>query len=124
MLNQVPIDFLSLLLSYGPTIFSIAFQIIILVFAILILKKNSYKYGTTLMLSSILSLATSIIFISIQYPYLFILLYFELGFDSFTAQMINLTWSFVLFGLSTASTILLVISIIQIYKTHKKDRIN
>ena len=124
MLNQIGLDFLSILLSYGPTIFVMTFDIVILVFAILIFKKNSYKYGITLMMSSIISLATSIIFISIQYPTLFGRLYIDLGLDFSAVQMIHLTWSFVLFGLSTTSTILLVISIIQIYKTHKKDRID
>ena len=122
MLNQIGLEFLSLLLSYGPTIIAIAFDITILVFAILVLKKNSYKYGITLMLTSIISLASSITYISIQYPFLWYRLEVELGLPVMEALLILNTWGFVFFGLNTTSAILLVISIILIYKTHKKDR--
>ena len=124
MLNQIVLDFLSLLLSYGPTIFVMAFDIVILVFAIIIYKRNSYKYGITLMISSILSLASNVIYISIQYPFLGYRLQVELGLPIIEVLLILNTWGFVFFGLNTASAILLVISIIKIYKTHKKDRID
>jgi len=123
MLNQIGLELLSYLIMYLPNIVAITFNIIILVFAILIYKRNSYKYGITLMISSILSLASSIIYISIQYPYLFTLLY-DLGLPMIEAALIMSTWSFFFFGLNTASAILLFISIIQIYKTHKKNRID
>ena len=124
MLNQIVLDFLSLLLSYGPTIFVMAFDIVILVFAIIIYKRNSYKYGITLIISSILSLASNVIYISIQYPFLGYRLQVELGLPIIEVLLILNTWGFVFFGLNTASAILLVISIILIYKTHKKDRID
>jgi len=124
MLNQIAGDLFSYLLSYLPTILAMTFNIVILVFAILIYKRNSYKYGITLMISSIISLASDILFISIQYPYLFIRLYVELGLPWAVVNMILMTWSFVFLGLYTISTILLVVSISQIYKTHKKDRID
>jgi len=95
-----------------------------LVFAILILKKNSYKYGITLMISSIISLVPNIISISIQYPSLLYRLDIELGLPLIEVLLIMNTLSFVFFGLNMASTILLVISIILIYKTHKKERID
>ena len=124
MLNQIVLDFLSLLLSYGPTIFVMAFDIVILVFAIIIYKRNSYKYGITLIISSILSLTSNVIYISIQYPFLGYRLQVELGLPIIEVLLILNTWGFVFFGLNTASAILLVISIILIYKTHKKDRID
>ena len=124
MLNQIGLELFSYLLSYLPTIFAITLNIVILVFAILIYKRNSYKYGITLMISSIISLASSIIYISIQYPYLAMRLYVELGLPISMVNMILMTWSFVFMSLNTTSTILLVVSISQIYKTHKKDRID
>jgi len=124
LLYQIGLDFLSFLLSYGTTIFVITFDIIMLVFAILILKKNSYKYGITLMISSIISLVPSIFYISIQYPSLLYRLDIELGLPLIEVLLIMNTLSFVFFGLNMASTILLVISIILIYKTHKKERID
>jgi len=123
LLYQIGLDFLSLLLTYGPTIIAMAFDITILVFAILVLKKNSYKYGITLMLSSIISLASSITYISIQYPFMGYRLQVELGLPIIEVLLILNTWGFVFFGLDTTSVIFLVISIILIYKTHKKDRI-
>jgi len=101
-----------------------AFDIVILVFAIIIYKRNSYKYGITLIISSILSLASNVIYISIQYPFLGYRLQVELGLPIIEVLLILNTWGFVFFGLNTASAILLVISIILIYKTHKKDRID
>jgi len=44
----------------------------------------------------------------------------ESGLSVWEAAIITSIWSFLFFGLNTTSTILLVISIIQIYKTHKK----
>ena len=124
MLNQSGLEFISYILNYLPTILTITFNIIILVFAILIFKKNSYKYGITLMMSSIISLAYSILFMSIQYPDLIYLLYFDLNLPMSIVNMILITWSFVFLGLNTLSTILLVVSISQIYKSHKKVRID
>ena len=124
MLNQIVGDLFSYLLSYLPAILAITFNIIILVFAILIYKRNSYKYGITLMISSILSLASSIIYISIQYPNLYIRLVYELGLPWAVVNLILMTWSFVFLSLNTTSAIFLVVSISQIYKTHKKDRID
>ena len=124
MLNQIVGDLFSYLLSYLPAILAITFNIIILVFAILIYKRNSYKYGITLMLSSIILITSNIIYISIQYPYLFIRLYVELGLHWSVAELIMMTWSFVFLSLNTVSTILLIVSISLIYKTHKKDRID
>jgi len=54
------------ILLYLPNIFTIISFSIILVFAIFIYKRNSYKYGITLIVTSIIFLALDIIFISIQ----------------------------------------------------------
>ena len=124
MLNQIGLELLSYLIMYLPNIVAITFNIIILVFAILIYKRNSYKYGITLMISSIIFLASDIIYLSIQYPFLPIRLHDESGLSFAVISLILMSINFFFLSLYTASAILLVISIIQIYKTHKKDRID
>jgi len=123
LLNQIGLELFSYFLSYLPTILAITFNIIILVFAILIHKRNSYKYGITLMISSIISLASSIIYISIQYPFLVIRLH-DVGLPNSVISLILMIGNFIFLSLNATSTILLVVSISQIYKTHKKDRID
>ena len=124
MLNQIGLELLSYLIMYLPNIVAITFNIIILVFAILIYKRNSYKYGITLMISSIIFLASDIIYLSIQYPFMPLRLLDELGLSFAEISLILMSINFFFLSLYTASAILLVISIIQIYKTHKKDRID
>ena len=124
MLNQISLDFFSYLLTYLPTILAMTFNIILLVFAILIYKRNSYKYGITLMISSILLLVTDIIYISIQYPFLPYRLQVELGLSYIEIAIILTIISIVFLILNTASTIMLVVSMYLIYKTHEKDRID
>lgn len=124
MLNQIVTELIIYFLNYLPTILAMTFNIIILVFAILIYKRNSYKYGITLMISSIISLASNILFISIQYPYLAMRLYVELGLSLSMVSMILMSWGVVFMCLNTASGILLVVSISLIYKTHKENRID
>jgi len=48
----------------------------------------------------------------------------ELGLSFAEISLILMSINFFFLSLYTASAILLVISIIQIYKTHKKDRID
>jgi hypothetical protein len=113
-------DFLTALVSYIPTFIAITFDIIILIFAIFIFKKNSYRYGIFLMLFAILSLVQSIIFIAIGYPDLFYRLVMDMGFDYTTANMIMMSISLVFLAINVASTIFLIVAIIQIYKTHQR----
>ena len=124
MLNQIVTDLIIYFLNYLPAILVINFNIVILVFAILIYKRNSYKYGITLMISSIILIVSNIIYISIQYPYLGMRLYIELGLPISIVNMILMSWSLVFTSLNTASGILLVVSISLIYKTHKENRID
>jgi len=124
MLNQIIGTLFSYLLSYLPAILVITLNIVILVFAILIYKRNSYNYGITLMISSIILIASNIIYISIQYPYLAMRLYMESGLPISIVNMILMSWSFFFLSLNTASAILLVVSISLIYKTHKENRID
>ncbi|HUW89049.1 MAG TPA: hypothetical protein VMV43_00870 [Candidatus Nanopelagicaceae bacterium] len=124
MLNQIDEVLISYTLTYVPNVLSITFNIVLLVFAILICKRNSYSYGITLMLSSIISLASEIIYIFIQYPYLNYRLQVELGFPMGLVMLIVMTVYLVLVSLNATSAILLVVSIWLIYKTHKKDRID
>ena len=124
MLSQTIGTLSSYLLSYLPAILAITLNIVILVFAILIYKRNSYKYGITLMISSIILIVSNIIYISIQYPYLGMRLYIELGLPISIVNMILMSWSLVFTSLNTASGILLVVSISLIYKTHKENRID
>jgi len=123
MLNQLGGDFLIIFLNYLPTLLGMTFNIIILIFGILIYKKNSFKYGMFLMLSSIMALASSITYIVIGYPTLFFRLYYELGFDVSTVNMIIVTLNFVFLSLNTLSSIFLVISLYLIYKEHSQLRV-
>jgi len=110
------------LTDYLPTLMAIVFQIVILVFAVR-MRKNSYKYGLTLMLSAIISLVYGVLYISIQYQGLYYLLYIVQGLPYGLVHAIMTILFYVFLGLSTASSILLVISITQIYKTHANARI-
>lgn len=124
MLNQLEVDLITFISAYSSTLMNIIFSSIILVFAILIYKRNSYEYGITLMISSIISLASNIIYFSIQYPFLGIRLFVELGLPVSEVSLIIMIWNFVFVSLYTTSTIFLVVSIYMIYRTHKKDRID
>jgi len=123
MLNQ-SITLLEYLLTYLPVILAITLNIVLLVFATLIYKRNSYNYGITLMISSILLIASNIIYISIQYPFLAYRMFVEQGLHIDVIRLITMAWSFVFLSLNTTSTIFLVVSIYLIYKTHQKDRID
>jgi len=123
MLNQITGDFFAILLSYTPTFLAISLDIIILVFAIFIYKRNSYRYGIYLMMFSILSLIDNILYISIQYQDLWYRLVYVIGVPLSVAIMIIAILGVIFFALNLTSTIFLIVSIYQIYKTHKKDRI-
>lgn len=113
-------DFLTAFVNYIPTFIAITFDIIILIFAIFIFKKNSYRYGIFLMLFAILSLIQSIIYIAIGYPDLFYRLVMDMGLDFTAANMIMISISLVFLALNVTSTIFLIVAIIQIYKTHQR----
>ncbi len=123
MLNQITGDFFPILLSYTPIFLAISLDIIILVFAIFIYKRNSYRYGIYLMMFSILSLIDNILYISIQYQDLWYRLVYVIGVPHSAALMIIAIFSVIFFALNLTSTIFLIVSIYQIYKTHQKDRI-
>jgi len=123
MLNQITGDFFAILLSYTPIFLAISLDIIILVFAIFIYKRNSYRYGIYLMMFSILSLIDNILYISIQYQDLWYRLVYVIGVPLSVAIMIIAILGVIFFALNLTSTIFLIVSIYQIYKTHKKDRI-
>jgi len=124
MLNQIVGNLFSYILSYIPTVLAMSFNIVLLVFAIFIYSRNSYKYGITLMISSILLIVSDVIYISIQYPYLSYRLYVESGFPMSLVNLILMVWSLIFLSLHTASAILLIVSLSLIYKTHKRDKID
>ncbi len=124
MLNQIPGDLFSYLITYSSNLLTITFYILILVFAILIFKRNSYNYGITLIISSILLLTSNLIYMSIQYPYMAFRLQIELGFPLSIVILTIFTWNLVFLILNSTSAIFLVVSIYLIYKTHRKDRVN
>jgi len=124
MLNQIPVDLFSYLITYSSNLLTIIFYILILVFAILIFKRNSYNYGITLIISSILVLTSNIIYMSVQYPYMAYRLEIELGLPFSIVLLTIFTWSLVFLILNSISAIFLVVSIYLIYKTHRKDRVN
>ena len=124
MLNQIPGDLFSYIIAYSSNLLTITFYILILVFAILIFKKNSYNYGIILIISSILLLTSNIIYMSVQYPYMAYRLEVELGFPWSIVILTIFTWNLVFLILNSTSAIFLVVSIYLIYKTHRKDRVN
>jgi hypothetical protein len=123
MLNQMPGDFFLYIMIYSSNLLTITFYTLILVFAILIFKRNSYNYGITLIISSILLLTSNLIYMSIQYPYITYRLEIELGFPWSIVILTIFTWNLVFLILNSTSAIFLVVSIYLIYKTHRKDRI-
>ena len=120
MLNQIYGDFFSNFLTYLPTLLALSLDIVLLVFAIKIMR-SSYKYGITLMISSILLITSNVIYIAIQYPYLGLRLYMESAFPMLLVNLILTLWSFVFLSLNTTSAILLIVSLSMIYNTHKRD---
>lgn len=118
MLNQM-IGSLSILINYIPTIITLSLNIVILIFAIFILKKNSYKYGLFLMISSIFLIISDVIYIAVGYPDLFYRLYYELGFDSATVTMITFSISMIFFILNLTGAVFLFIAVYLIFKTHR-----
>jgi hypothetical protein len=124
MLNQIPGDLFSYLITYSSNLLTITFYIFILVFAILIFKRNSYNYGITLIISSILILTSNLIYMSVQYPYMAYRLEVELGLPWSIVILTIITWNLVFLILNSLSAIFLVVSIYLIYKTHRKDRAN
>ena len=124
MLNQIPGDIFSYFITYSSNLLTITFYIFILVFAILIFKRNSYNYGISLIISSILILTSNLIYMSVQYPYMAYRLEVELGLPWSIVLLTIITWNLVFLILNSISAIFLVVSIYLIYKTHRKDRAN
>ena len=122
MLNQIPGNLFSYLITYSSNILTITFYILILVFAILIYRRSSYNYGITLIISSILILTSNIIYMSVQYPYMIFRVEVEFGLS--VVLLTIYIWSLVFLILNSTSAIFLVVSIYLIYKTHRKDRVN
>ncbi|MFX1496381.1 MAG: hypothetical protein ACFFBH_02535 [Promethearchaeota archaeon] len=120
MILQIP--FISLFSTYGPLIIFLSFDIAILIFAIFIYKKNSYKYGLYLMISSIISIVSNVIIIAINYPYLGYTLQAVYGFPSSTVAIILSILSLFFLVLGVSSKILLFLAIYLIYKTHRPHR--
>lgn len=120
MILQIP--FISWLSSYGPILIYMSFDIVILIFAIFIYKKNSYKYGLYIMISSIISIISSVILIAINYPYLAYTLTAVYGFSSYMVGFVLSMLGLMFLALGISSTILLFLGIYKIYKTHRPNR--
>ena len=118
MLNQIPGDIFSYIITYSSNLLTIVFYILILVFAILIYRRSSDNYGITLIISSILVITSNIIYIAIQYPYLAFRVE-DLGIPLSLVFSTIYIWSLVFIILNSISTIFLVVSIYLIYKTHR-----
>lgn len=110
-------------LIYLGNILGIIFYTIILIFAIFIYKRNSYKYGITLIVYSIIFLALNIIWISIQGADLAYRLVEESGLPGMTVSLIILTLDLTFKIITAIGMIILIVSIYLIYKTHRKDKI-
>lgn len=116
MLNQFQVLF-SL-----PHFTWIALYIVIIIFANRIHKENSYKYGLTLLIFSIIALINNVISFIVQISDLYSLLLFQLNLPYGFVHTIMTALSWLSFGLNLASMILLVVSVVNIYKTHETSR--
>lgn len=121
MLLQVG-DIIITAINFLPTIVEMGLFITILVFAIFILKKNQYRYGLFLLLSSIFMLIYYAIYLSINYPYLPFTLHDELGIPYSIVSLIILSISILFWALRITSFVFLFISVYFIYQTHKINR--
>ena len=115
-------DIFALFINYIPIIVEIGLFIAILVFAIFIFKRNQYKYGLFLILSSIFMLVYYAIYISINYPYLFYTLEHVFGMPFPMINLIMMSISFLFLILRIASLVFLFLSVYFIYRTHKINR--
>lgn len=115
-------DIFVLIINYIPTIVEICLFIAILVFAIFIYKKNQYKYGLFLMLSSIFKLVYYTIYCSINYPYLSYTLQ-VLGTPLITIAFIMMNINILFWALNITSLVFLFLSVYFIYRISKR-RIN
>ena len=116
MLNQFAVIF-SL-----PYFTWIALYIVIIIFANRIHQENSYRYGLTLLIFSILALINNIISLIVQISDLYSFLMFQLNLPYGIVHTIMTTFTYLSFGLNLASMILLVVSVVNIYKTHRANR--
>ena len=116
------IDIFAMVINYIPTIIEMGLFVAILVFAVFILKKNQYRYGLFLLLSSIFMLVYYAIYISINYPYLSYTLYVLFGMSLSMVSLIYLSVSILFWALRITSFVFLFISVYFIYQTHKNNR--
>ncbi|MFX1479996.1 MAG: hypothetical protein ACFFCI_17900 [Promethearchaeota archaeon] len=114
--------FLSYSAIYLPTFIYLGFDIALLVIAIFIYKRNSYKYGLYLMISSIISIASSILFISLNYPFLINELMIR-GLSLAEISIILMILNLISLILGTTSAIFLFLAVYKVYQTHKRNRI-
>jgi hypothetical protein len=99
-----------LILSSTPQLIFIGFYIAILIYAIFMYKKNSYKYGRFLMISSIMLIISNI------YSFLWNYLEFTIG------TIITGLLGYIFFSLEIIGFVFLFLSVFHIYKVHNKDR--
>jgi hypothetical protein len=116
-------DFFLYFMVFFPNLIYSGFDIAILIVGILIKRKKSYNYGLYLVISSIISLVSTIIYFTLYYP----LLINDFGSDPYTPtpqhfmrDLILLICNLLFLGLRISNEILLVLAFYKIYQTHKK----
>jgi hypothetical protein len=117
-------DFLLYIMTYLPAIIYSSFDLAILTLGVFIKRNNSFKYGLYLIIASIVSLLSTIIYYSIYYP----LLVSDIGNNPFQPstpqdimkELILLICNLLFLGLGISNEILLVLAFYNIYQTHKK----
>lgn len=107
----------------GPII-NMIFDILILIFAIFIYKKNSYGYGLFLAIFAIISIISGIIYFSIDYPNLAYRLNVEAMIPLQIVQIILFIWGTIFLVLDIISVMFLVLAVYKIYITHKPRKDN
>jgi len=120
MLFQIS-EFMSYFVTYLPTFIYLGFDIALLILAIFIYKRNSYKYGIYLMISSLIAIISSILSLSLNLPYLSLELSNRgLNFSQIVIILTIVNLIFLILGV--VSTVFLFLAIYKIYQTHKNNR--
>jgi hypothetical protein len=114
--------FFSYFITYLPMFIYLGFDIVLLIFATFIYKRNSYKYGMYLMISSLIAIISGIISISLNLPYLTIELY-DRGLSFFEISIILMIVNLIFLILGVVSAVFLFLAIYKIYQTHKNNRL-
>ena len=117
-MNQItPIQYL---VTNYPTMINLGFTITILVLCIIFFKKTSNKSWIPFIISFILSSATHIIVLAIDYPNLAYKLDYVLGMPIAQIGLIMLFLSLTFLALNVVATLFLIWGLVKVYREHQE----